>query len=149
MQPLKGRWTGAFLRIGKFILETNFKANKKPRQASNKTTEIKKDSQSVGFEPTLPEGIWFLVRRLNRSATTASYLQGKIFKIYTYSEIAYFLQNYRIIFSELHCTNLAGLNLHFVILQRKAAKWIVCITSDYITHKKCCTLLFSLFLNAN
>ncbi len=27
-----------------------------------------KDSQSVGFEPTLPEGIWFLVRRLNRSA---------------------------------------------------------------------------------
>ena len=32
----------------------------------------KKDiSQSVGFEPTLPEGIWFLVRRLNHSATTA------------------------------------------------------------------------------
>ena len=29
------------------------------------------DSQSVGFEPTLPEGIWFLVRRLNHSATTA------------------------------------------------------------------------------
>ena len=28
-------------------------------------------SQSVGFEPTLPEGIWFLVRRLNHSATTA------------------------------------------------------------------------------
>ena len=31
----------------------------------------KKTSQSVGFEPTLPEGIWFLVRRLNHSATTA------------------------------------------------------------------------------
>jgi hypothetical protein len=30
------------------------------------------NSQSVGLEPTLPEGIWFLVRRLNRSATTAS-----------------------------------------------------------------------------
>ena len=25
----------------------------------------------VGFEPTLPEGIWFLVRRLNHSAKTA------------------------------------------------------------------------------
>ncbi len=31
----------------------------------------KRSSRSVGFEPTLPEGIWFLVRRLNRSATTA------------------------------------------------------------------------------
>ena len=30
------------------------------------------DPQSVGLEPTLPEGIWFLVRRLNHSATTAS-----------------------------------------------------------------------------
>ena len=28
-------------------------------------------SQSVGFEPTLPEGNWFLVSRLNHSATTA------------------------------------------------------------------------------
>ena len=28
-------------------------------------------SRSVGLEPTLPEGIWLLVRRLNRSATTA------------------------------------------------------------------------------
>ena len=28
-------------------------------------------SRSVGLEPTLPEGIWFLVRRLNHSATTA------------------------------------------------------------------------------
>ena len=35
-----------------------------------------KSSQSVGFEPTLPEGIWFLVRRLNHSATTASYALG-------------------------------------------------------------------------
>ena len=26
----------------------------------------------VGFEPTLPEGIWFRVRRLNHSATSAS-----------------------------------------------------------------------------
>ena len=32
---------------------------------------VKTNSQSVGFEPTLPEGIWFLVRRLNHSATTA------------------------------------------------------------------------------
>ena len=31
----------------------------------------KKISQSVGFEPTLPEGNWFLVSRLNHSATTA------------------------------------------------------------------------------
>ena len=31
-------------------------------------------SQSVGLEPTLPEGIWFLVRRLNHSATTAPLL---------------------------------------------------------------------------
>ena len=30
-------------------------------------------SQSVGFEPTLPEGNWFLVSRLNHSATTAGY----------------------------------------------------------------------------
>ena len=28
-------------------------------------------SQSVGFEPTLPEGNWFRVSRLNHSATTA------------------------------------------------------------------------------
>ena len=28
-------------------------------------------TQPVGFEPTLPEGIWFRVRRLNHSATTA------------------------------------------------------------------------------
>ena len=28
-------------------------------------------SRSVGLEPTLPEGIWFLVRRLNHSAMTA------------------------------------------------------------------------------
>ena len=28
-------------------------------------------TQSVGFEPTLPEGNWFLVSRLNHSATTA------------------------------------------------------------------------------
>ena len=32
-------------------------------------------TQSVGFEPTLPEGIWFLVRRLNHSATTATWKQ--------------------------------------------------------------------------
>ena len=31
------------------------------------------NSRSVGLEPTLPEGIWFLVRRLNHSATTASF----------------------------------------------------------------------------
>ena len=31
-------------------------------------------SQSVGFEPTLPEGNWFLVSRLNHSATTACLL---------------------------------------------------------------------------
>ena len=30
-----------------------------------------KFTQSVGFEPTLPEGNWFLVSRLNHSATTA------------------------------------------------------------------------------
>ena len=30
-------------------------------------------SQSAGLEPALPEGIWFLVRRLNHSATTASW----------------------------------------------------------------------------
>ena len=29
--------------------------------------------QSVGLEPTLPEGNWFLVSRLNHSATTAGY----------------------------------------------------------------------------
>ena len=28
-------------------------------------------TQPVGFEPTLPEGIWFRVRRLNHSATAA------------------------------------------------------------------------------
>ena len=42
----------------------------------------KKSSQSVGFEPTLPEGIWFLVRRLNHSATTASYALGYIWRHY-------------------------------------------------------------------
>ena len=30
-----------------------------------------KYSQLAGLEPTLPEGIWFQVRRLNHSATTA------------------------------------------------------------------------------
>ena len=29
---------------------------------------LQKISRSVGLEPTLPEGIWFLVRRLNHSA---------------------------------------------------------------------------------
>ena len=29
------------------------------------------NSQLIGFEPMLPERIWFLVRRLNHSATTA------------------------------------------------------------------------------
>ena len=29
-------------------------------------------SQSVGLEPTLPEGNWFLVSRLTHSATTAA-----------------------------------------------------------------------------
>ena len=33
----------------------------------------KKLSQLVGFEPTLPEGNWFLVSRLNHSATTAGW----------------------------------------------------------------------------
>ena len=36
---------------------------------------FQKYPQSVGFEPTLPEGNWFLVSRLNHSATTAE-LQG-------------------------------------------------------------------------
>ena len=33
-------------------------------------------SQSAGFEPALPEGNWFLVSRLNHSATTASWYFG-------------------------------------------------------------------------
>ncbi len=33
-------------------------------------------SQSVGFEPTLPEGNWFLVSRLNHSATTAHVIEN-------------------------------------------------------------------------
>ena len=37
-------------------------------------------SQSVGFEPTLPEGIWFLVRRLNHSATTV-YVNSAVIRI--------------------------------------------------------------------
>ena len=40
-------------------------------QRALKLWNTKVHSQSVGFEPTLPEGIWFLVRRLNHSATTA------------------------------------------------------------------------------
>ena len=36
----------------------------------------KKLSQLVGFEPTLPEGNWFRVSRLNHSATTAVLLHG-------------------------------------------------------------------------
>ena len=38
-----------------------------------------KFTQSVGFEPTLPEGNWFLVSRLNHSATTAH--MCKLFKV--------------------------------------------------------------------
>ena len=38
----------------------------------------RKYSQSVGLEPTLPEGIWFLVRRLNHSAMTAA---QKLYKL--------------------------------------------------------------------
>lgn len=37
------------------------------------------NAQLVGFEPTLPEGIWFRVRRLNHSATTALADQNIIF----------------------------------------------------------------------
>ena len=36
-------------------------------------------SQSVGFEPTLPEGNWFLVSRLNHSATTATLFHPRHF----------------------------------------------------------------------
>ncbi len=43
-----------------------------PKNRSTKRKYQKVAPQSVGFEPTLPEGIWFLVRRLNHSATTAS-----------------------------------------------------------------------------
>ena len=32
-------------------------------------------TQTVGIEPTLPEGNWFLVSRLNRSATSAENIQ--------------------------------------------------------------------------
>ena len=38
-----------------------------------------KCTQSVGLEPTLPEGNWFLVSRLNHSATTACTLRRSIF----------------------------------------------------------------------
>jgi hypothetical protein len=37
----------------------------------NLTLKHQNESQLAGFEPALPEGIWFQVRRLNRSATTA------------------------------------------------------------------------------
>ena len=40
----------------------------------------KKNSQLAGFEPALPEGIWFQVRRLNHSATTARFIRTS----YTY-----------------------------------------------------------------
>ena len=55
-------------------------------------------SQSVGFEPTLPEGNWFLVSRLNHSATTAllafrtkqvgaiKYVVGDCIKPWSYSQ---------------------------------------------------------------
>ena len=38
-------------------------------------------SQSAGFEPALPKGIWFRVRRLNHSATIALYYSLKIYLI--------------------------------------------------------------------
>ena len=40
--------------------------------------ESKKYSQSAGFEPALPEGNWFLVSRLNHSATTADRVPCKV-----------------------------------------------------------------------
>ncbi len=43
---------------------------------SSALTIIENISQSAGFEPALPEGIWFRVRRLNHSATTAPLLTG-------------------------------------------------------------------------
>ena len=39
--------------------------------------EKRKFSQSAGFEPALPEGNWFLVSRLNHSATTAGHIYMK------------------------------------------------------------------------
>ena len=44
----------------------SFSSGKKPKFKVNASI-----SQSVGFEPTLPEGNWFLVSRLNHSATAA------------------------------------------------------------------------------
>ena len=43
-------------------MEESFKNEKKYSQLAGS-----------GFEPALPEGIWFLVRRLNHSATTAAH----------------------------------------------------------------------------
>ena len=43
------------------------------------TTENKNVTQSVGLEPTLPEGNWFLVSRLNHSATTAATITNDTF----------------------------------------------------------------------
>ena len=52
-----------------------------------------KNSQSVGLEPTLPEGIWFLVRRLNHSATTACIIMHSITEINT-CRGSYWFSNY-------------------------------------------------------
>ena len=55
---------------------------KQQRSKKLNWADWKKDiSQSVGFEPTLPEGIWFLVRRLNHSATTAARCERRIVSV--------------------------------------------------------------------
>ena len=43
---------------------------------TKKGEKVSTDARSAGLEPALPEGIWFLVRRLNHSATTAQLLRS-------------------------------------------------------------------------
>ena len=65
----------------------------------------KKLSQLVGFEPTLPEGNWFLVSRLNHSATTATYLNcqilASIWKLVEKKNFRVQFYQFRMIFSNI------------------------------------------------
>ena len=60
---LKESFVGCQKMVGQYCLVKTRLSNSKKLYSS----------QPAGFEPVLPEGIWFRVRRLNHSATTASW----------------------------------------------------------------------------
>ena len=89
------------------------------------------DPQSVGLEPTLPEGIWFLVRRLNHSATTASTDTWE--KYDKYIGILYILKwKFWILFNLITEANSSIVSIVFIVLNESSITENLCSYIFYI-----------------